>query len=136
MSTGLQRWSSLNDPHQHEDDGNHQQNVNEPAHRVAAHQSEQPQNDQYHSDRVQHLILLPGDSGSLPAGAPAPASSDPRVSGLRCALLDGHVIDDTLHAGDVAHQFGDQILFGCVLRLTTQRDHAVFGLNLGVERAG
>src|SRR5258707_9212904 len=81
----LQDSAALNDPDQNHDNGNHQQDVNKPAHRVTAHQSQEPQNNQYNGNRVQHLILLPGYSGSLPASAPAPAGSDPRMFGLSCA---------------------------------------------------
>ena len=54
----LKHSPPLNNPDQHDDNGNHQQDVNKPSHRVTAHQPQQPQNYQYHSDRPQHLILL------------------------------------------------------------------------------
>jgi len=38
----LHQPSSLNEPDQHHDNGNHQQEVNEPSHRVTAHQPQQP----------------------------------------------------------------------------------------------
>ena len=54
----LHRSSSLNDVDQHHDNGKHQQEVNEPSHRVTAHQPQQPQHYQYYSNRPQHKILL------------------------------------------------------------------------------
>lgn len=50
--------SSLNYIEQNQDNGNYQQDVNQPSHRVATHQSQHPQNYQYHSDRPQHTFLL------------------------------------------------------------------------------
>jgi len=37
---------------EHHDNGNYQQNVNEPAQRVTAYETEQPQNEQHHRNRV------------------------------------------------------------------------------------
>jgi hypothetical protein len=54
----LKGFSALNDSYQNHDNRDHQQNMDKPAHRVTAHQSQQPQNYQYHSDRPQHIILL------------------------------------------------------------------------------
>jgi len=41
-SKSLQHSSSLNEPDHEYDDGDDEQNVNNPAHRVAAHQSQKP----------------------------------------------------------------------------------------------
>jgi hypothetical protein len=50
--------SPLNQPDEHHDNGNHQQDMDYPAHRVTAHQTEQPQSQQYHSNRLQHCFSL------------------------------------------------------------------------------
>jgi hypothetical protein len=48
------------------DDGDHEEDVDEPANGGASHQAEQPQDEQYYRDCVQHIIfrffrlLLPG----------------------------------------------------------------------------
>jgi hypothetical protein len=51
--------------------------VNEPSHRVTAHQPQQPQNRQYYSNRPQHKILLSMGHG-FTAGwhPPSPAGSE------------------------------------------------------------
>jgi hypothetical protein len=59
--------SPLNDPDEHNDNGNNQQDMNKITHRIAAHQSQQPQNDQYDRNCPQHVILLSAVSFSLPA---------------------------------------------------------------------
>lgn len=50
--------SSLNEADYHNDNGNHQRDVNEPSHRITGHQPQQPQNYQYYSNRPQHGMLL------------------------------------------------------------------------------
>jgi len=55
----LYDFSPLNDSYQHYNNCDDKQNVDEPTHRIAAHQPQQPQNYQYHSDCPQHLLLLP-----------------------------------------------------------------------------
>ena len=62
----------------------------------------------------------------------APAGSDPESIGL----LDGHLVVYALHAVNVFHKFGDQILLGRVFGLATQRDRSIVRLDLGVEGAG
>ena len=76
----LRQSSSLNDLDQHHDNGEHQQEVNEPSHRVTAHQPQQPQNRQDYSNRPQHKILLSLGHG-FTAGwhPPSPTASDPRA---------------------------------------------------------
>jgi hypothetical protein len=41
-----------NEVDEYHDNGNHQQDVNEPAHRVTAHQTKQPQDEQYYRNCV------------------------------------------------------------------------------------
>src|SRR5438128_1727533 len=50
----LDRAATLDDADQHHHDGDDQQEVDEPADRVAAHHSEQPQDEQDHEDRPEH----------------------------------------------------------------------------------
>lgn len=50
--------SSRNYVNQHHDNGNDEQDMNEPSHRIAAYQSEEPQGYQYHGNCPQHNILL------------------------------------------------------------------------------
>jgi hypothetical protein len=52
----LKDFSPLNDPDQYDNNCDHKQNMDEPTHRVTAHQPECPQNYQYYSDRPQHMI--------------------------------------------------------------------------------
>jgi hypothetical protein len=54
----LQHSPSLNDSDQHNNNGNNQQGMDEPAHRIATYQAQQPQNYQYNSNRPQHVLLL------------------------------------------------------------------------------
>jgi hypothetical protein len=54
----LQGSSSLDDSDQHHDDGDHQEDMNKPANRVPADESEEPQNQENHEDRPQHVGLL------------------------------------------------------------------------------
>jgi hypothetical protein len=42
----------------HDDNGNHQRDMNDPTHRMTGHQPQQPQNYQYYGNRPQHGILL------------------------------------------------------------------------------
>jgi hypothetical protein len=48
----IQSLAPGNEVDEHHDNGNDQQDVNEPAHRVTAHQTEQPQSEQYHRNCV------------------------------------------------------------------------------------
>ena len=50
--------SSGNYVNQDHDNGNDEQDMNEPSHRVTAYQSEEPQGYQYYGNRPQHIILL------------------------------------------------------------------------------
>ena len=45
---------TLDDPHQHGDDGDNQEQVNEATHRVGAHHPEQPQDEEDYKDRPEH----------------------------------------------------------------------------------
>jgi hypothetical protein len=54
----LKEFPALNDSDQHHYNCDHEQNMDKPAHCVAAHQPECPENYQYHSDCPQHRILL------------------------------------------------------------------------------
>ena len=54
----LQHSPPLNDSDQHNNNGNNQQGMDEPAHRIATYQAQQPQNYQYNSNRPQHVLLL------------------------------------------------------------------------------
>jgi drug/metabolite transporter (DMT)-like permease len=47
--------SPADESHQEQHDGNHQQHIDEIAHRVAAHQTQQPQNDQDDRDGLEHF---------------------------------------------------------------------------------
>jgi hypothetical protein len=55
----------LNDSDQDYNDGDDQQDMNEITHRIATHQPQKPQNDQYYRNRPQHFYppfsLLPKD---------------------------------------------------------------------------
>ena len=53
-----QGLSSANDVKQDDHNGDHQQEVNEPSHRVTGQQSQYPQNQQYYCNCPQHMILL------------------------------------------------------------------------------
>ena len=61
-------FSPLNDSYQHYNNCDYKQNMDEPVNRITAHHPQQPQNQQYHSDRPQHLVLLPNCSGYLILG--------------------------------------------------------------------
>jgi hypothetical protein len=47
-----------NEVGQHHDNGNRQQEMDEPAHRVTAYETEEPQKEQYYRNCVQHIIFL------------------------------------------------------------------------------
>ncbi len=59
---GAYKWlrssSSLNNLDQHDDDGDHQQDMNDPTHRVASHQSQSPQNQKNHKYGPKHVRFL------------------------------------------------------------------------------
>jgi hypothetical protein len=48
----IQPLATGNEVDEYHDNGNYQQDVNEPAHRVTAHQAKQPQNEQYHRNCI------------------------------------------------------------------------------------
>jgi hypothetical protein len=50
--------SSTDKINQNDDNGDHQENVDEPAHRVGSDQPQEPQYDQNYSKSVKHKILL------------------------------------------------------------------------------
>ena len=84
------RHLALNEADYHNDNGNHQQDVNKPSHRVTAHQPQQPQNYQYHCNRPQHpffSLSLPDSAVPHPSGQ---RSGSLFVPGL--GLLDGHLV--------------------------------------------
>ena len=58
MATALYRISTLDYANQNGNDRQHQQDVNEPSQRVRTDHSEQPQNQQDHSDGPEHLCPL------------------------------------------------------------------------------
>jgi hypothetical protein len=74
----LQNFSPLNDSDQYHNDCDDEQNMNESSHRITAHQPQQPQNYQYHSDCPKHsnpLLLheaLPHVHAFNPAAYPFP----------------------------------------------------------------
>jgi len=57
-SKRLKGSSALNNSAQHHDDGNDEEDVNDSTHRVAADQSQQPQNQENDTYRPQHVRLL------------------------------------------------------------------------------
>jgi hypothetical protein len=61
-------FASGNEVDEYQDNGNHQQDVNEPSHGVTAYETEQPQGEQYYRNCVQHIISLPVGllAGTLP----------------------------------------------------------------------
>jgi hypothetical protein len=61
----LNDFFPLNDPYQHNNDRDHEQNMDEPVDRVAADQSQQPEHHEHHKNCHQHLILLPDRSGTV-----------------------------------------------------------------------
>jgi hypothetical protein len=75
--SGLQNSPALNDVEQHDDDGDHHQDVNESAHRVTAHQPQQPEHDQYDGDRVQHDDSPSNSAGYARWFAPTQAGGAP-----------------------------------------------------------
>jgi hypothetical protein len=48
--------ATRNEADEHQDDGNHQQNMNQTAHRGAGYQAQEPQNYQDYTDRPQHMF--------------------------------------------------------------------------------
>jgi hypothetical protein len=60
----LHDFPPLNDSDYNNDNGNHQYDMDEPAQRITAHKSQQPQDYQYYCNRPQHLMLL--SAGSVP----------------------------------------------------------------------
>jgi hypothetical protein len=72
--------SPLDEAHYHNDDGNHQYDMDEPSHRVTGYQPQQPQNYQYYSNCPQHMILLSDFSFPLPVIV---SSYQPTVSNSR-----------------------------------------------------
>jgi hypothetical protein len=55
---GLYASAALYEIEQDDDNGYHQQDMDETAHCVAAHQSQQPQDYQYYGNCPQHGVLL------------------------------------------------------------------------------
>jgi len=51
-------------------------------------------------------------------------------------LLDGHLVLYALHTLYVVDEFADQVFFGCIPGLATQRDHAIVRLDFGVDGTG
>ena len=51
----LQRTSALDDPEQNDNDCDDEQNVDEPVHRHGRQEAEEPENDEYDSERPQHV---------------------------------------------------------------------------------
>jgi hypothetical protein len=45
-----------NEPQQDHDDGDDEQDVDESTHRVTAHKAEEPEDDQYYRDGVEHSL--------------------------------------------------------------------------------
>jgi hypothetical protein len=77
---------------QHGGDGKKQQDMNKIIHRIATHQPQQPQNDQYRSNRPQNVILLSKDricpSSSIKS-PPSPASGILCRTSFHRALEEG-----------------------------------------------
>jgi hypothetical protein len=61
----VQNLSPLNDSYQHHYNCDHNQNMDKPAHRVTGYKPQQPENDEYYSNRPQHLALLSGSSETV-----------------------------------------------------------------------
>jgi hypothetical protein len=61
----------LNDPDQKKNNRYDQDDMNKPAHRVTAHQPQQPENYEYDRYGPQHVILLSDDVFPLPLLLPA-----------------------------------------------------------------
>lgn len=53
----LQDTAALDDAKQYHDDGNHQQDVNEPANGIAGHETEQPEDEQDEGDGIKHKTM-------------------------------------------------------------------------------
>jgi len=123
----LPRPSSLDNVDNDHYNCEHEQNMDEPAHRVTAHQPECPQNQQNNSDSPQHLVLLLDCSGPLPK--PISARQSMRTG---TQLLDGHPVLYALHTLYIFDEFGRQVFFGCIPGLAAQRDYAMFCLDCGV----
>ena len=65
----LHRSPAIKDVDQHHNNGNYQQEMNKPSHRVTAHHSRQLQNYYYYSNYPNHMISLqvaPGFTAGLP----------------------------------------------------------------------
>src|SRR5208282_5064626 len=88
-----QPFTTGNEVDQYHDNGNHQQDVNEPAHRVTAYETEQPQNEQDCRNCVQHIFFFQFAVKPPPAGAFAPVSDD---SSVYAALANSGSFSTTL----------------------------------------
>jgi hypothetical protein len=64
--TSLHGPAPLQEIDNHDDDGKYQQDVDQPSHRIACHQSQQPQYQQYHYDCPKHMCFLSGFAQPLP----------------------------------------------------------------------
>src|SRR5208282_515571 len=58
LNPSSRRLAPGDESDEHHDNGNRQQDMDEPAHRVTAQQSKQPQHQQYYRNCVQHMIFL------------------------------------------------------------------------------
>src|SRR4030042_6446134 len=80
---------------------------NKPSHRVTSYQPEQPQNDQYYSNRPQHMILRSICFRFTEGlGRECPPTTIQNLFGL----LDGHLVLYAFHTVCVGYEFCEQFL--------------------------
>jgi hypothetical protein len=73
IGKGSDDSTTLDDADHNDDEGNDQQNVDEPAQRIAADQAQKPENDENRSNGLEHLVPLSGQiCGSKRDAAPGP----------------------------------------------------------------
>jgi hypothetical protein len=65
----LQGSTALDQIDDQNDDSDHQENMNESAHGVGAHQSQKPQNEQNYKDSPKHTIVLSVEFNLASCGA-------------------------------------------------------------------
>ena len=98
-----------------------------PHHRVTDHHPQQPQEYQYGGNHPEHRILLSIGHGS----GTSVANRQRSASLLALGLLDGHRVFHSPHAGNVARELGDWVLFSGVPAISTQRSHVSVRRDLG-----
>jgi len=84
--------------------------MNEPTNRVTAHETQRPQNNQYHGYGPQHGILLSDCLVPLPAvHEHGSRQESDNLFGLEPGRLDRHPVPDTLTYVYAAGSFGGQL---------------------------